>query len=511
MINTIAAMVPGNYINWEGALAFNTDNSNSFNSLTRLNNVRLKMYQDGRTYSPVMVTDEGHIQGAVMWADIPVGVKQQVQIETQPVKQGGTRLRVLPDEADYKQVVQDTPQVVEMVVLDVTTVPVDDGDNNNGEEQEVEDVGDFLVDEADAYVDGEEEGIQEDGAETGEMVVNRLEQSQDNPMNSSREQIGVTKEDPSLDSIKQLAKREANGYKWEERLLFKYQLDQFGNSTRRLCVPLPFRDKCMVMAHDNFGHKGKNKVAQDLARLFYWPSLWRDVTTHCRSGAICQQFNKAKPRLSPMEEREVITVPSERVAIDLVGPLPKARGGCEYLLTCMDIATRWPEAVALSKTTASVIVKHLTTFFSRNGFPGVILSDNRPQFLSKTFQTFCMKNGIQHVKTSVYCPESNGVLERFHGTLKQMVAKCTESRGSWSDVLPMCLFFLRLTPNSASGFSPFMLTHGWEPDTPSQLLYDAWVGKHLGSMSVDDWVRENCERVQQLRDKASANYHSTSA
>ena len=98
VINTIAAMVPGDYINWEGALAFNTDDSNSLNSLNRLNNVRLKMYKDGRTYSPIMVTDEGHIQGAVMWADIPVGVKQQVKTETQPVKQGGTRLRVLPDE-----------------------------------------------------------------------------------------------------------------------------------------------------------------------------------------------------------------------------------------------------------------------------------------------------------------------------------------------------------------------------------------------------------------------------
>ena len=86
VINTIAAMVPSDYINWEGALAFNTDNSNSLNSLTRLNNVRLKTYKDGRTYSPVMVTDEGHIQGAVMWADLPVGVKQQVQTETQPVK-----------------------------------------------------------------------------------------------------------------------------------------------------------------------------------------------------------------------------------------------------------------------------------------------------------------------------------------------------------------------------------------------------------------------------------------
>ena len=36
------------------------------------------------------------------------------------------------------------------------------------------------------------------------------------------------------------------------------------------------------------------------------------------------------------------------------------------------------------------------------------------------------------------------------------------------------------------------------------------MGKHLGNMSLDDWVAENCERVQVLRDKASANNHKTS-
>ena len=30
-------------------------------------------------------------------------------------------------------------------------------------------------------------------------------------------------------------------------------------------------------------------------------------------------------------------------------------------------------------------------------------------------------------------------------------------------------------------------------------------------MSMEDWVRDNRERVQELRDKASANYHITSA
>jgi len=97
---------------------------------------------------------------------------------------------------------------------------------------------------------------------------------------------------------------------------------------------------------------------------------------------------------------------------------------------------------------------------------------------------------------SIYCPESNSILECFHGTLKQTVAKCVDAKCSWYDVLPMYLFFLRVTLNSASGFSPFLLSHGWEPAIPFRLLYNAWVWKHLREMDVEDWARKNCERVQ---------------
>ena len=355
-------------------------------------------------------------------------------------------------------------------------------------------------------VDGEEEGVAEDG--TDKLMEGEGIESEE--LNATRDElVKETLTENSLANSRKLADRE-NGYQWDEGLLMRYQLDDLWINSKRLCLPRSFRERCMVLAHDKFGHRGKNKVAQELARKFCWPTLWRDVASHCRACTVCQQYSKAKLRHAPMTEREVVTVPYERVCIGLVGPLPKAKGGCEYMLTCIDVATRWPETVPLRRAIAPIKITHLVEMFSRNGFPGVIVSDNGPQFIGKVFETFCKTNGIQHTTTSVYCPESNGILERFHGTLKQMVTKCAESKGSWPEVLPMCLCFLRMTPCSASGFSPFLLTHGWEPYTPAQLLYNAWMGKHVGEMSVEDWVRENCERVQQLRDEASAKYHETS-
>jgi putative transposase len=48
-----------------------------------------------------------------------------------------------------------------------------------------------------------------------------------------------------------------------------------------------------------------------------------------------------------------------------------------------------------------------------------IISDNGPQFVAKDFKEFIRLAGMTHVRTSPYYPQSNGKLERWHGSLKR--------------------------------------------------------------------------------------------
>jgi transposase InsO family protein len=48
-----------------------------------------------------------------------------------------------------------------------------------------------------------------------------------------------------------------------------------------------------------------------------------------------------------------------------------------------------------------------------------IISDNGPQFIANDFKQFIRLVGITHVRTSPYYPQSNGKLERWHGSLKR--------------------------------------------------------------------------------------------
>jgi transposase InsO family protein len=48
-----------------------------------------------------------------------------------------------------------------------------------------------------------------------------------------------------------------------------------------------------------------------------------------------------------------------------------------------------------------------------------IITDNGPQFIARDFKEFIRLVGATHVRTSPYYPQSNGKLERWHGSLKR--------------------------------------------------------------------------------------------
>lgn len=54
-----------------------------------------------------------------------------------------------------------------------------------------------------------------------------------------------------------------------------------------------------------------------------------------------------------------------------------------------------------------------------------VISDNGPQFIAKDFKEFIRLTGMTHVRTAPYYPQSNGKLERWHGTVKSEAIRVT--------------------------------------------------------------------------------------
>lgn len=51
--------------------------------------------------------------------------------------------------------------------------------------------------------------------------------------------------------------------------------------------------------------------------------------------------------LVPLPIIKIIRTPFERIAMDIMGPLPKSARGHQYILVILDYATRYPEVIPL--------------------------------------------------------------------------------------------------------------------------------------------------------------------
>lgn len=51
----------------------------------------------------------------------------------------------------------------------------------------------------------------------------------------------------------------------------------------------------------------------------------------------------------------------------------------------------------------------------------------------------CVMLDIKQICTSPYHPQTDGCLERWHGSLKGMLRKCENKQADWDDVCTVCL------------------------------------------------------------------------
>ena len=202
-----------------------------------------------------------------------------------------------------------------------------------------------------------------------------------------------------------------------------------------------------------------------------------DVKRFCASCDLCQRTApKGMVRKVPLQNPPLIDTPFRRVAIDLIGPISPASGsGKKYILTMVDYASRYPEAVALKGVETERVAEALVAIFFRVGVPAEVLSDRGTQFTSAVMKEVSRLLGLTQLHTTPYHPQGNGLVERFNGTLKNMLRKmCEEKPSDWDRYLPAVLFAYREAPQDIVGFSLFELLYGRTVRGPVSILKELW-------------------------------------
>ncbi len=108
----------------------------------------------------------------------------------------------------------------------------------------------------------------------------------------------------------------------------------------------------------------------------------------------------------------MVDEPFRVVAVDIMGPLPKGKGGAQYFLTYACMATRWPEAIPLRNLTANEVSEAFCQIVCKTGLPDTVLTDRGAgKVLSKTCELFW----CGQITTTPYQPQVMAWLSAFTG------------------------------------------------------------------------------------------------
>ena len=111
-------------------------------------------------------------------------------------------------------------------------------------------------------------------------------------------------------------------------------------------------------------------------------------------------------------------------------------------------------------------MSHSSVF--KGGHTREILTDCGTNFLSKLLQQVYGLLAVKGIKTTLYHPETDGLVERFNQMLKSMLRKFVSQTGAdWDQWLPYLLFAYWEVPHASTDFSPFKLLYGQQDRGPS--------------------------------------------
>lgn len=210
------------------------------------------------------------------------------------------------------------------------------------------------------------------------------------------------------------------------------------------------------------GHFQVETTLKRLQDSYYWRKMIDDVRKVIERCDTCKRFEHSKVYDHPARALP-ITGLFDRVGIDLIFGLKETSHGYRGIMVITEYLSKYPVAMPIVSKTATEIASRLFEYISMFGPPKELLSDQGKEFLNSIVSHISLVCGVERKVTAAYHPRTNGLTERFNGTLVNSLIKHTENEpDSWPEWLPFILFAYRTRVHSTTQQTPLALLTGQE-------------------------------------------------
>ena len=267
-----------------------------------------------------------------------------------------------------------------------------------------------------------------------------------------------------------------NQFELDGDILFFKSKNEYGKIQFRTCLPPAYVDKALELAHNIpvSGHTGINGTIEKLKTFAYWPTMSRDAKSYVKLCEVCLKTKPHRGARAPMLRNPEVHKTWDRLNLDLIGPLPVSDDNNRYILSVVDVFSRFGMAIALpdkSVTTVSrAMINHIIGPF---GPPRSVYSDQGTEFTGAVLHEVLRAMGVYQRHITAYRPQASGIVERFNGHLVAILrALVYEHPGTWDITLPLATLAYNTSYHRIIRETPYFLFYLRDAYVPFKTILD---------------------------------------
>ncbi|KAK9512316.1 hypothetical protein O3M35_000769 [Rhynocoris fuscipes] len=204
-------------------------------------------------------------------------------------------------------------------------------------------------------------------------------------------------------------------------------------------------------------HRGINDTYGKLKTKYYWPCMAELISAYINNCDICK---KTKYERNPPKQEYKITPtptkPFERLQIDTLFFSNRS------ILTIIDCFSKRLTANIINSTNSVEVIEKLKEYLTHFPTPVEIQADNGKEFANKGLSNFLAYNNISLYFTTPHHHNSNGLINRAHSTLIELlnILQLENPKLSLEKILQLAVIAYNNTPNGKLKLSPNEITFG---------------------------------------------------
>ena len=260
------------------------------------------------------------------------------------------------------------------------------------------------------------------------------------------------------------------------KLYLREKYKKNGQNMLLFVVPRECRQLAINFCHDDSGHQGRDRTLSLIKERMWWPGMHQTVLDAIQNCWRCRKFEAPPVRAKMVPLRA--TRPNELVHIDFLTlesdlDIQKLAVKPVKLMVIQDHFSKYVQvAIAEDEKADTVAWLLYNSWYRFVGLPARILTDQGPAFNSTVFRCLQKWLGVMQSRTSSYHPQTNGLVERFNQTLKNMLGKLAGDRKvSWPNYLASAILAYNCTRSAVTGYSPYFLMFGRRPYLPVDFYF----------------------------------------